>query len=168
MIALFSALLGFFSSATPDLLKLFRDGKDRAHEITLLQLQMEYQREQLRLGAQEADAARVERLRPWLAPSLSEAFRRWFGRPARPDEAPQLNGDPFTDTQEPPLALALVFATKIGVVIALCSALVAVIAGVRGELAITGRLTLAGALVSLYQALGGGWEPRMERSGNAL
>ena len=53
------------------------------------------------------DAARVERLRPWLAPSLSEAFRRWFGRPARPDEAPQLNGDPFTDTQEPPLALAL-------------------------------------------------------------
>jgi len=53
------------------------------------------------------DAARVERLRPWLAPSLSEAFRRWFGRPARPDEAPQLNGDPFTDTQEPPLTLTL-------------------------------------------------------------
>lgn len=62
MIALFSALLGFVSSAVPDLFKLFRDGKDRAHEITLLQLQMEYQREQLRLGAQEADAARVERL----------------------------------------------------------------------------------------------------------
>lgn len=45
MIALFSALLGFVSSAVPDLLKLFRDGKDRAHEITLLKLQMEHARE---------------------------------------------------------------------------------------------------------------------------
>lgn len=53
------------------------------------------------------DAARVLRLQAWLAPSLSEAFRRWFSRPARPDEAPQLNGDPFTDTQEPPLSVTL-------------------------------------------------------------
>ena len=43
MIALVSALLGFVSSAVPDLLKLFRDGKDRAHEISLLKLQMEYE-----------------------------------------------------------------------------------------------------------------------------
>lgn len=48
MIALFSALLGFFSSAFPEFIKLFREKKDRAHEITLLQLQMDYDREKLR------------------------------------------------------------------------------------------------------------------------
>ncbi|MCM8614166.1 hypothetical protein [Accumulibacter sp.] len=53
------------------------------------------------------DAARVSRLHAWLAPSLSQAFRRWFARPPRPDEAPYLDGDPFTDTQEPPLSLTL-------------------------------------------------------------
>lgn len=53
------------------------------------------------------DAARVSRLQAWLAPSLRQAFRRWFARPPRPDEAPYLDGDPFTDTQEPPLSLAL-------------------------------------------------------------
>lgn len=47
MIALFSALLGFFSSALPDFLKLYRDGKDRAHELSILQLQMQYDREKL-------------------------------------------------------------------------------------------------------------------------
>ena len=45
MIALLSALLGFFSSAVPDLIRLFKDGKDRAHEIILLKLQMDYDRE---------------------------------------------------------------------------------------------------------------------------
>ena len=45
MIALLSALVGFLSSALPEFLKLFRDGRDRAHEITLLKLQMEYARE---------------------------------------------------------------------------------------------------------------------------
>lgn len=53
------------------------------------------------------DAARVSRLQAWLAPSLSQAFKRWFARPPRPDEAPYLDGDPFTDTQEPPPSLAL-------------------------------------------------------------
>lgn len=43
MIALFSALLGFFSSALPEFIRLFKDGKDRAHEIALLKLQMEYE-----------------------------------------------------------------------------------------------------------------------------
>lgn len=54
------------------------------------------------------DAARVARLQAWLAPSLAEAFGQWFARPPNPDEAPQLDGDPFTDTQEPPLSLTLV------------------------------------------------------------
>lgn len=47
MIALLSALMGFLGSATPEFLKIFREGKDRAHEITLLKLQMEYDREKL-------------------------------------------------------------------------------------------------------------------------
>lgn len=47
MIALFSALLGFISSAFPDFIKLFRDGRDRAHELALLKLQMDYDRERL-------------------------------------------------------------------------------------------------------------------------
>ena len=56
MIALFSALLGFVSSAVPDFIRLFRDSKDRAHEITLLKLQMEYEREKL-AAAQQANMA---------------------------------------------------------------------------------------------------------------
>lgn len=55
MIALCSALLGFISSAFPDFLKLFRDGRDRAHELALLRLQMEYDRE--KLTAQQAQSA---------------------------------------------------------------------------------------------------------------
>lgn len=43
MIALFSAFLGFLGSAFPDLLKLYRDKKDREHELQLLQLQMQQQ-----------------------------------------------------------------------------------------------------------------------------
>ncbi len=53
MIALFSALLGFFSSAFPEFIKLYREKKDRVHEITLLHLQMEYDRQKLR-DAREA------------------------------------------------------------------------------------------------------------------
>ena len=53
------------------------------------------------------DAERLARLRAWLAPSLRRAFAAWFARPANPDEAPYLDGDPFTDTQEPPAALSL-------------------------------------------------------------
>jgi hypothetical protein len=62
MIALLSALLGFISSATPDLLKLFRDGKDRAHEITLLKLQMEFDRARADAAQQEHTAERNARL----------------------------------------------------------------------------------------------------------
>ncbi|MES2983893.1 MAG: hypothetical protein V4735_01750 [Pseudomonadota bacterium] len=58
MIALFSALLGFISSAVPDMFKLFRDAKDRAHEITLLKLQMEYDRARLVAAASEQVAVR--------------------------------------------------------------------------------------------------------------
>lgn len=56
MIALLSALLGFIGSAFPDFIKLFRDGKDRAHELAMLKLQMEYDREKLAVQAESARA----------------------------------------------------------------------------------------------------------------
>ncbi len=62
MIALFSALLGFISSAVPDFIHLFRDAKDRAHEITLLRLQMEYDREKLAAQASEGAQTRAQQL----------------------------------------------------------------------------------------------------------
>ena len=62
MIALFSALLGFISSAVPDFIKIFREEKDRAHEITLLKLQMDYDREKLAANAEEYSEARAVRL----------------------------------------------------------------------------------------------------------
>lgn len=65
MIALLSALLGFLSSATPELFKLFRDGKDRAHELAIFQLQIEY--DKARLAENAAD--RQVRLEAILAES---------------------------------------------------------------------------------------------------
>ncbi len=58
MIALLSAFVGFISSAVPDFLKLFRDGRDRAHEIALLKLQMEYEQQKLRVLQSENTLAR--------------------------------------------------------------------------------------------------------------
>lgn len=61
MIALFSALLGFISSALPDFLRLIHEGKDRAHEVTLLKLQMEYAAQNASRTTSEQEAARLER-----------------------------------------------------------------------------------------------------------
>ena len=61
MIALISALLGFISSATPDIFKLLRDAKDRQHELALMKLQMEYDKTRIAEGAAER-AARLEAL----------------------------------------------------------------------------------------------------------
>lgn len=60
MIALLSALAGFFSAAFPEVLKLFREGKDRAHEIALLEMQMRFEREKTAAAAefQQADSLR--------------------------------------------------------------------------------------------------------------
>ena len=43
----------------------------------------------------------------WLTPALRQRLNRWLARPPSPNEAPNLNGDPFTDSQEPPLAFEL-------------------------------------------------------------
>ncbi len=45
MITLIGALLGFISSAFPDLLKIWRDAADRKHELAILQMQMEQQKQ---------------------------------------------------------------------------------------------------------------------------
>ncbi len=45
MITLIGSLIGFISAAFPDLLKLFRDAQDRKHELRILEMQMEQQRQ---------------------------------------------------------------------------------------------------------------------------
>lgn len=45
MITLFGALVGFLGSIAPDIMKLFRDHQDRRHEMAILQLQLEQQRQ---------------------------------------------------------------------------------------------------------------------------
>lgn len=82
MIALFSALLGFFSSAFPEFIRLFREQKDRSHEITLLHLQMEYDRQKLR-DAHEAQ--RVEQAFKLEAIALERDMRESTDLNNRPD-----------------------------------------------------------------------------------
>ena len=45
MITLIGALLGFIGSAFPDILKIWRDSADRKHELAILQMQMEQQKQ---------------------------------------------------------------------------------------------------------------------------
>jgi hypothetical protein len=49
MLTLLGSLLGFVTSAVPDLLGLFRDWQDRKHELAILDRQME----QMKLGHQQ-------------------------------------------------------------------------------------------------------------------
>lgn len=62
MIALLSALLGFVSSAFPDLLGLFRQSRDNAHELEVLKLQIAYDREKLGAQKEAAEAAYAYKL----------------------------------------------------------------------------------------------------------
>ncbi|MGQ9570192.1 MAG: hypothetical protein ACUVUQ_04990 [Thermodesulfovibrionales bacterium] len=45
MLPILGAILGFAGSVLPELLKLYKDGKDKKHEIELLKLQMEAQKQ---------------------------------------------------------------------------------------------------------------------------
>jgi hypothetical protein len=70
MITLLSAMLGFFSSAFPDILKLFRDHRDQKHELQILQMQLQQQAqghsERLEAINAEADIAESTALyRTW-------------------------------------------------------------------------------------------------------
>lgn len=42
MVSLFAAIAGFVSSIFPELLKIFRDKNDKAHELAILKLQIEH------------------------------------------------------------------------------------------------------------------------------
>ncbi len=53
------------------------------------------------------DAGRVKSLAPWLSASLRDRLDRWLSATHSAGEPPALNGDPFTDTQEPPGSLGL-------------------------------------------------------------
>lgn len=41
MLTVITALIGFISSAVPDLIRIFQDSRDKKHEITLLKMQLE-------------------------------------------------------------------------------------------------------------------------------
>ncbi len=51
-------------------------------------------------------AAVAERSK-WLAPDLLATCRAYFARPKPPDEVPDIDGDPFTDSQEYPTRFRL-------------------------------------------------------------
>jgi hypothetical protein len=44
----------------------------------------------------------VRRRAAWLAPDLLAMCRAYFAKPDQPDEVPDIDGDPFTDSQEYP------------------------------------------------------------------
>ena len=46
--------------------------------------------------------ASVARKRAFLSTALQARFTRYFAKPQPPDEVPDIDGDPFTDTQDPP------------------------------------------------------------------
>ena len=46
--------------------------------------------------------ASVQAKAVWLAPDLVERCRTYLKKPVSPDEVPDINGDPFTDSQEYP------------------------------------------------------------------
>lgn len=74
-----------------------RDAQAAVRQLLLQQL----------AGDEVFGADSIAALRPWLAPALRQAFARWLARQDRTDDVPALDGDPFSDTQEPPLALRL-------------------------------------------------------------
>ena len=43
----------------------------------------------------------------WLAPDLTTLCRAYFSRPSSPDEVPDIDGDPFTDSQEYPTSFKI-------------------------------------------------------------
>lgn len=64
MMTLLASLIGFVSSLVPDGMKMLRDAQDRKHELTILQLQLEQQKqgqnqhlEEIRLQADASESA---------------------------------------------------------------------------------------------------------------
>ena len=55
MIAILGSLLGFFSSSIPSIFKYLQDKADKAHELQLMQLQMQYASMQLQQQLQAVE-----------------------------------------------------------------------------------------------------------------
>lgn len=58
-------------------------------------------------GDMALNAAAVQAKSAWLSPALAGRLLRWLAQPQPADEVPDLNGDPFTDSQEPPESFTL-------------------------------------------------------------
>lgn len=70
MITLLGSLVGFVSSLLPELLKLFRDSRDRKHEMALLQLQLEQQK--------QGQSERLEEIRVQANMATSQALYQTY------------------------------------------------------------------------------------------
>lgn len=70
MITLFASLIGFVSSLIPDAMKLLRDQADRRHELTILQLQLEQQK--------QGQSARIEEIRTQADGAQAQALYKTY------------------------------------------------------------------------------------------
>jgi hypothetical protein len=60
------------------------------------------------------DSAHIRYHAPWLGARLRGRIARYLARPVDPNEAPAIDGDPFTDTQEHPTRFSVRLATVSG------------------------------------------------------
>jgi hypothetical protein len=60
------------------------------------------------------DTAHMRYHEPWLSQRLRAAIARYFAKPVNPNEAPAIDGDPFTDSQEHPTRFSVQRATVRG------------------------------------------------------
>ena len=60
------------------------------------------------------DAEHMRYHEPWLTQRLRAGMARYFAKPADPNEAPAIDGDPFTDSQEHPTRFSVQGATVRG------------------------------------------------------
>ena len=51
--------------------------------------------------------ASVRERSAWLAPELVDLCHAYFQKPVHPDEVPDVDGDPFTDSQEYPKSFSV-------------------------------------------------------------
>jgi hypothetical protein len=60
------------------------------------------------------DTSAIPAKRAWLSSALAAQLLRYLSMPGSPDEAPELNGDPFTDSQEYPTRFSVGAARVVG------------------------------------------------------
>jgi hypothetical protein len=65
-------------------------------------------------GDMSFDAARVASYSKWLTADLRQRIAAYFTRKRDPGEVPPINGDPFTNSQEPPTRFSVALGTARG------------------------------------------------------